>query len=104
MEVATIQSLVTLSALVLSTGTIIWHNGRTEGKRQAREDDMFRRMEVAENWQQIHGATKEELEAVQGSFQDAVKSILDSVNIRMSGVESQVKELRTYMMARNHAP
>lgn len=97
-EAGTIQTIVNLSGLVVMTGTIIWHNGRTEGKRAAREDDLYRRMLLAEQWQVDKGATRGDLESVQAGFHEALKSLLESVNTRMSGVEDQVKELRTYMM------
>jgi hypothetical protein len=108
-DTATVQMLVTLVALGISTGSIIRSNAKNEGKRQEREDDLYRRMQLAEQWQTDRGATTDALDAVQAAFQDSIKSILESVNTRMRGVEEnvgkvegQVKELREYMMRRNH--
>lgn len=104
-----VHTVVILIGLAITIGTILWSNGRIEGKRQVREDDLYRRMQIAEQWQIDKGATRNEIDAVQASFHDALSSLLKSVDSRMKSVEdnvgkveTQVSELRKYLLQRNH--
>ncbi len=100
-------SVITLTGLAISTGMIIWNQGRRNGQVTERVEDQQKQIDRLAH----ESATKSQFEAMTSAFQDEVGQLVKTVDSRMRGVEemvdrrttqceAQISELRQVMLRR----
>lgn len=90
--------IISVGVNIGAVAAFFWRAGKVEGHRAQELDDHQARLDVIEDWQREKGASKDDVRQIQEVFQDALASLVRTVDTRLGATETQVRELRQHLL------